>query len=148
MDAWASVSFAVLLFVTIFVWLLYKLEQERRAEATARRKLASTSFNLIELLERQWEFSQRTFGPSPRAGRVLDHIRKELEEVEASPEDPIEWADVLLLAFDGAMRAGHTPQTICDALSTKFSINEQRDWPDWRTADPSKPIEHIRPNEA
>lgn len=95
-------------------------------------------------LERQREFSLRTFGPGQRLAGVLDHIRKELKEVETSPDDVTEWADLIILAFDGAMRSGHDPQQIIHAIKGKQAKNEQREWPDWRTQDPDKAIEHVR----
>lgn len=100
--------------------------------------------NLIEHLHRQRRWSKRIFGPGDRSEGVVAHIRKELREIEADPEDLYEWIDVVILAFDGAWRAGHTPEEIADALFAKQLINEQRKWPDWRTIDPSAPIEHER----
>lgn len=95
-------------------------------------------------LERQRDFSLRTFGPGVRTAGVLDHIRKELVEVEVDPTDASEWADIIILAFDGAMRNGIAPQSIIDAIKKKQTINENRVWPDWRTADPNAAIEHDR----
>ena len=94
-------------------------------------------------LERQREFSERTFGPGPRTNGVLDHIRKELAEIEAEPLS-MEWIDVVILALDGAWRAGHEPQEIIDAIIAKQAKNEARAWPDWRTAAPDTAIEHDR----
>jgi hypothetical protein len=95
-------------------------------------------------LERQRAFSERTFGPGTRTQGVLDHIRKELVEIEAAPNDLGEWADVAILALDGAWRAGYEPQQIIDAIVAKQARNETRTWPDWRTADPDRAIEHDR----
>jgi hypothetical protein len=97
-----------------------------------------------EHLQRQREFSTRTFGPGNRTDGVLDHITKELDEIRADPCDLSEWVDVIILAFDGAWRAGWEPQQIIDAIVAKQERNEQRTWPDWRTADPGKAIEHVR----
>jgi hypothetical protein len=104
------------------------------------------SDNVIDAahLAHQREWSARTFGPGARTAGVLDHITKEIEEVRAAPEDVTEWADLLILAFDGAWRAGHEPQTIIDAIKAKQARNESREWPDWRNADPNKAIEHVR----
>jgi hypothetical protein len=102
------------------------------------------SFDLIEHLHRQRTFSEQTFGPGDRTAGVLDHIRKELHEIEAAPTDIEEWIDVVLLAFDGAWRSGHSPEQIVAALSAKQTKNEAREWPDWRTLDPAKGIEHVR----
>lgn len=101
-------------------------------------------FDLVAHLVRQREFSERTFGPGVRTKGVLDHIRKELNEIEADPADISEWIDVVLLALDGAWRHGFTPEQIADALAAKQAKNEARTWPDWRTADPTKAIEHVR----
>jgi hypothetical protein len=98
-------------------------------------------------IERQRAWSRQTFGPGTRTAGVLDHIRRELDEVQAAPEDVTEWADVVILAFDGAWRAGHEPQAILDAVVAKQARNEARTWPDWRTADPNRAIEHVRPPE-
>ena len=131
-------------------------EQMERAQRTIRRykddrdeawaKLAEAETTPVidaAHLERQRAWSQATFGPQSLAGK-LDHLRKELREAEAKPEDVTEWADVLILAFDGALRAGHEPQAIIDAVKAKQAVNEAREWPDWRTMDPDKAIEHVR----
>lgn len=101
-------------------------------------------FDLIAHLERQCAFSERTFGPGARTKGVIDHIRKELAEIEADPADISEWVDVIILAFDGAWRAGWNPHDIVAVLVAKQTKNEARAWPDWRTADPDKAIEHDR----
>lgn len=92
----------------------------------------------------QKAFSERTFGPGPRTKGVIDHIRKELVEIEADPTDLGEWVDVIILALDGAWRCGATPQQILDAVAAKQAKNRRRVWPDWRTADPDRAIEHDR----
>ncbi len=99
-------------------------------------------------LQRQRDFSERTFGPGQRTKGVCDHIRKELLEVESSPEDLTEWIDVVILALDGAWRTGASPAQIIDAIVAKQAVNEGRHWPDWRTMDPNKAIEHARLGEA
>ena len=102
------------------------------------------NFDLISHLERQRAFSRKTFGPGARTKGVVDHIRKELDEIEADPSDITEWVDVVILAFDGAWRAGWEPSDIVAAIVAKQNKNEARIWPDWRTADPEKAIEHVR----
>lgn len=96
-------------------------------------------------LQRQIDWSSTTFGPGPRADGIVDHIRKELNEILDDPTDLFEWVDVMILALDGAWRdAGASPQEIIDALIAKQTKNEGRVWPDWRTAEPGKAIEHDR----
>jgi len=99
-------------------------------------------FDLIRHVNRQREFSVNTFGPGPRSGGIVAHIRKELIEIEAEPRDLEEWIDVVLLALDGAWRAGYAPSEIAMALEAKQNKNEQREWPDWRTVG-DEAIEHV-----
>jgi len=102
------------------------------------------TLDLVAHLIRQIAFSERTFGPGQRTNGVLDHIRKELLEIEQDPTNLVEWIDVVILALDGAWRAGHTPTTIAQALVLKQARNESRQWPDWRTVNPEQAIEHVR----
>lgn len=101
-------------------------------------------FDLISHIEHARAFSERTFGPGARTAGVIAHIRKELAEIEAAPDDLSEWIDVVILALDGAWRAGYSAEQIVDALAAKQMKNEARKWPDWRTAPADGPIEHVR----
>lgn len=97
-------------------------------------------------LDRQRAFSDETFGPGIREAGVIDHIRKELDEIasaETLEQAVEEWVDVILLAFDGATRTGVPAQEVLDAVLAKQERNERLLWPDWRTQDPNKAIEHI-----
>lgn len=95
-------------------------------------------------LERQREFSRKAFGPGRRTTGVLDHIAKECDEVREHPTDLLEWVDLIILAFDGAWRAGHEPVAIIEAIKAKQTRNEERTWPDWRTLSEDMAIEHDR----
>ena len=105
-------------------------------------------FDFLAHLQRQREWSERTFGPGARTAGVIDHIRKELREIEADPADVSEWIDVVILALDGAWRAGFQPTQIIDALVAKQTRNEGRTWPDWRTMPADKAVEHDRSADA
>jgi hypothetical protein len=100
--------------------------------------------DLIDYLKRQITWSKQTFGPGSRTQGIVDHIRKELVEIEATPQDLEEWVDVIILALDGAWREGHSPESIARVLEYKLLKNKVRKWPDWRTADVGKAIEHVR----
>jgi len=102
--------------------------------------------DLIDYVKRQIAWSKQTFGPGSRAQGVVDHIRKELVEIEADPQDLEEWVDVIILALDAAWREGYDPGDIAFMLEYKLAKNKNRKWPDWRTADTSKAIEHVRDN--
>ena len=113
--------------------------------------------DLEQHLLRQMAFSRATFGPGERRAGVSDHIRKELAEVAACKGPAAaaeEWVDVVILALDGLTRAlqadpwRKTPEDAAAAairgIVAKQTANESRTWPDWRTADPDKAIEHDR----
>lgn len=76
-------------------------------------------FDLEAHLIRQAKWSQATFGPGKRMLGVCEHIQKELIEIAASPDDVMEWIDVIILAFDGALRAGMKPFTIVCCLEVE-----------------------------
>lgn len=100
------------------------------------------SFVLIQYLERQAEWSQKTFGPGRRTKGIIAHIKKELIEIEQEPKSLEEWIDVVILTLDGAWRAGYSPKQIVNALWCKQDMNIERDWPAPGPED--QPIEHIR----
>ena len=103
--------------------------------------------DLVRHLHRQIAASKRNFGPDTGDARLLGvvkHIEKELGEIRQEPRDITEWIDVIILGFDGAWRAGYTPEQIVSALIAKQTLNESRQWPDWRTAPAGEPIEHVR----
>lgn len=105
-------------------------------------------FDFVSHLYRQRHFSRKTFGPGARVAGVTDHIAKELAEVRTSGGALYEWVDVIILGLDGALRSGASPEEIIVAIVEKQARNEARQWPDWRTADPDKAIEHVRTGEA
>ncbi|WP_227271225.1 dATP/dGTP pyrophosphohydrolase domain-containing protein [Roseobacter weihaiensis] len=102
--------------------------------------------DLLTVIEHHITFSLETFGPGERLAGTLDHLRGELVEIEADPHDCEEWVDVILLAIQGAARHGHNAEAIAAKWLFKMAKNNARTWPDWRTADPDKAIEHIRGN--
>lgn len=131
------------------------------------------ALTFVSHLTRQAAFSRATFGPGPRTKGVMDHIRKELDEVakaldpaEKVPVHPSveenyrkdesikEWSDVAILGLDGLTRAiwDRFPNLTADQVAEeavahilgKQGKNEKRDWPDWRTASSDKAIEHVR----
>lgn len=101
-------------------------------------------FDFQAHLFRQRMWSTQTFGPGKRTQGVIDHIRKELAEIEANPGDLEEWIDVMILACDGAWRSGAIPYEIVDCLVKKMAKNMARQWPDWRALPADKAIEHVR----
>lgn len=131
-------------------------------------------FDMIAHLTRQAAFSRATFGPGPRTKGVIDHVKKELKEIEKvyaandgspgqAPDGRVhydaagEWTDVAILGLDGLTRAlwAAFPERNADSIAklavelivAKQGKNERRDWPDWRTARADAAIEHVRGHE-
>ncbi len=102
------------------------------------------NFNLIGWLNKNISWSFDTFGPGTRTEGVLRHIEEEIEEVRKDPTDTSEWIDIVILALDGAWRAGATAEDICRVLEEKQAKNMARAWPDWRNFKPDEPINHLR----
>lgn len=100
---------------------------------------------------RQWfvsfaQWSCETFGPSEHRGPKgpAEHLLKEAKELQQDPTDLEEIADIIFLAADCVWRNGYSLNDLIWMLHRKLKKNRERDWPDWRTADPDKAIEHVR----
>lgn len=112
---------------------------------------------LSDYIAAQAEWSARTFGPGRRTKGIIEHIKKELVEIEESGGAPDEWVDVVILGLDGLWRSIQDRQTTGiereigmvafnarDVLNAKQAVNLARQWPDWRTRTQDEPIEHVR----
>lgn len=101
-------------------------------------------FDLTSFFNEKRRWSEETFGPGDRYAGVVEHIRKELDEILEKPDDLVEWIDVVLLAMDGAWRsAGADGERFVRTLTEKQEKNTRRSWPDWRTLRPNQVSEHV-----
>lgn len=92
-----------------------------------------------------WPWSRETFGPGLRDEGIVEHIRKELVEIEQATTDyekMSEWIDVWILATDALHRHGLTTEEIFDLAFAKYQKNKRRKWPDWRKFK-GRAIEHV-----
>lgn len=101
----------------------------------------------VAFMNQQKAWSTKTFGPGHRTVGILAHIRAELGEIEAAPLDIEEWADVVILALDGAWRTGATAEEILSMIRAKAAKNAARTWPDWREFTEDEPILHVKAQE-
>lgn len=117
---------------------------------------------LEDYIIRQIVASRLNFGPAERTEGLIEHIRKELDEIRAETHAAgraKEWVDVVILGLDGltrAIRHGYSDgkprpmsadmiaKVACNLLTEKQHTNETRDWPDWRTMGEDQAIEHVR----
>lgn len=90
---------------------------------------------LLKLLQEQRQFSVSAFGPEPRLAGVLDHLKKELAEVQEATGDVTEWADCFLLCVDGSMRAGGDPSHIDAYMSHGVMPEESKGQDGWKFHD-------------
>lgn len=96
-----------------------------------------------EWMDNRYGWSLNTFGKGQRTKGILAHIQCELKEIEAAPNDLMEWVNLLLLAFDGAARAGHSSKAVIAGIHEKHKINLARKWPR-RESDEKGPIFHAK----
>lgn len=100
--------------------------------------------NFYELMNGMRKFSEETFGPFNGSEGVIAHIEEEIEEIKENPQDIEEWADLIILAFDGAAREDFSVWEIIEAVHNKHEKNKLRKWPHWSTVEKGKPINHIK----
>lgn len=101
------------------------------------------AFNFLDdLRDEHIPWSIKTFGPGDGHRRICKHIEKELDEIRARPTDVTEWMDVVILALDGAWRAGYEAEEVLLALLGKMKIIRGREYP--TPTDDDEPCEHIK----
>lgn len=140
--------------------ILARILTDRHTEPLRRLEPGEWMSILLDILEpldmvawlgEKHRWSLATFGPGLRTEGVIDHIEKEFKEIRQAvaagrPLDAgKEWCDVILLAFDGALRTGMTPREVLAYLSAKQYANEHvRKWPPLSEQREDKGTEHIR----
>lgn len=98
-------------------------------------------FDLHSYLERHKEWSVETFGKEDRREGLAKHLLSEAKEVLEKPGDAWEWVDSIIIAFDGLLNLGLSPEEISALLVAKQSRNQQREWPKGVPKD--IPVEHL-----
>lgn len=109
---------------------------------------------MLDTLTRIVRWQWQTFGQADRRQGIIDHIKKELVEVQNFTNDPEEWVDLWFMATHGLwqtlsqMYPGYgseqLAQLMLQGIEAKASKNEARNWPDRASQDPNKAVEHIR----
>ena len=93
-----------------------------------------------KFIKKYGEFSDSAFGEGPRTTGIIEHLKREIVELEQNPLDQLEWVDIMFLSIDGIRRLGYTPEQIVDFMEEKFAINKSRTWSDVK--DENIPITH------
>jgi hypothetical protein len=85
---------------------------------------------LDHLMKEIQSFSDAAFGDPSKRNEMgtLHHLKFEIDELIEDPDDPLEWADCMLLLLDAARRKGYTPDQLFDFCLEKLEINKKRKW--------------------
>jgi hypothetical protein len=86
-------------------------------------------------------WSDNTFGTGRPAAIPLHHLAKEIQELIASPEDSMEYADCLILLLDAYRMSGGSADQLIETCYEKLEINRKRKW---GKPDRNGVVEHIR----
>lgn len=73
------------------------------------------------------EWSWNTFKDSTIRSNIA-HLRDEIDEIEETPENIEEWADVIILYMNAAHFSGHSMDDILKAVHAKHEKNKKRKW--------------------
>ncbi len=82
---------------------------------------------LGQLQERVILFQRKNFPNQPLAGK-LEHLRREVHELQENPRDLSEWADVFILLLGSAAKAGIAAPELIAIAHEKMDINDSRKW--------------------
>lgn len=112
-------------------------------------KLQSTisvnNWKLVSILQSDVvTWSNSVFGSERGPEACIAHLKKEVDELLASPHDRMEYADCLMLLLDAYWRSGGSAEDLIKAAFQKLEINKARIW---GKPDANGVVEHVRTNE-
>lgn len=95
---------------------------------------------LETILDKIFEWSLDVFGPGPESVKAgAKHLLREAQElVESDGTDPMEIADIVIIASNIAKRQGYD---LAEIVSQKFEILKTREWGE---PDHEGVIEHVK----
>lgn len=98
---------------------------------------------LQTIADEQAVWSQQTFGTDAVRGPVgpLKHLQREAQEAIDKPDDPVEYADCLLLTLDASRRAGISALSLLATAYAKLQLCKSREWVPTALDEPSR---HVR----
>lgn len=119
--------------------------------------------DLEDFIARKIAHSRAAFGSKQSFTGVLDHLKKEIAEVESAiaqdkdfSEIADEFVDCLFLSLEGVWRTiaasplvnpmytDDIASIVAQKIRDKLNINEAREWPDYRKLSPDVAREHDR----
>lgn len=113
-----------------------------RKEVYDLRKESQELKPLCELQTAICEWADSIFGKGiGRIPGIMNHLKKEADEVIEDPYDHMEYADCMMLILDAARLAGLSSGDLLKLMKEKLEINKQREW---GPMDDDGIVEHIR----
>ena len=83
---------------------------------------------LFQALQDRIEEFQRSRFPDQKLAGKLAHLGREVDELRANPDDPMEWADVLILFLGAAALHDLSASALLLFANHKLTICESRKW--------------------
>ncbi len=87
------------------------------------------------------EWADSIFGKDRKPEYILQHLKKEIEELIKEPSRLEEYADVGILWLNSAAKAGHNVDDLYFSMVGKMMVNKSRKW---GKPDENGVVEHLR----
>lgn len=112
-------------------------------EAIYRTADSGPAWDFDALWDDVAQWSTKTFGTDQERGPAgaLKHITKEVQEALQKPDDPKEYADLIILVCDASRRAGLSMEALLKTAHAKMAENKKRTWP---KPVEGEPCEHVK----
>jgi hypothetical protein len=82
----------------------------------------------FQALQDRIEAFQRSRFPEQKLAGKFAHLAREVAELRANPDDPMEWADVTILLFGAAAMHEISAAALLQNAEAKLKICEARKW--------------------
>lgn len=89
-------------------------------------------------------WADSVFGKDRHPKHILQHLKKEIEELLQEPSNLDEYADVGILWLNAAAKAGYKVDDLYYAMIGKMMVNKSRKW---GKMDENGVVEHVREEE-
>lgn len=101
----------------------------------------ATGLLLEQLIRQHANWVRKTF-PHQNVQGVMEHLKKEADEVIAHPEDKVEYSDCLILLLHAILKANISFDELVETAYAKLQVCKTRKWN--TNGSPDEPMEHDR----
>lgn len=89
--------------------------------------LPVTEHDLQAFMDEQGAWADQVFAGQTIQAK-LEHLKEEIDEIMAAPDDLVEYADAAMLLLNALRCAGYTAAELLGAMRDKLAINRARVW--------------------